>query len=116
MFEAGEVRHTDIARAVVRKCVFTLTDCWKQETGHAGRTHGEGPGLIRRQREAGEDGIPGQESSSGFCIKASQVVLVVKNPPASAGDGRDMGSTVGWEDPLEEGMAIHSSILAWRIP
>ena len=61
-FEAGEVRHTDIARAVVRKCVFTLTDCWKEETGHAGRTHGEAPGLMRRQREAGEDGIPGQES------------------------------------------------------
>ena len=24
--------------------------------------------------------------------------------------------TLGWEDPLEKGMAIHSSILAWRIP
>ena len=24
--------------------------------------------------------------------------------------------TQGWEDPLEEGMAMHSSILAWRIP
>ena len=24
--------------------------------------------------------------------------------------------SVGWEDPLEEGMATHSSILAWRIP
>ena len=23
---------------------------------------------------------------------------------------------LGWEDPLEEGMAVHSSILAWRIP
>ena len=23
---------------------------------------------------------------------------------------------LGWEDPLEEGVAIHSSILAWRIP
>ena len=23
---------------------------------------------------------------------------------------------LGWEDPLEEGMAMHSSILAWRIP
>ena len=23
---------------------------------------------------------------------------------------------LGWEDPLEKGMAIHSSILAWRIP
>ena len=24
--------------------------------------------------------------------------------------------TLGWEDPLEEGMATHSSILAWEIP
>ena len=24
--------------------------------------------------------------------------------------------SLGWEDPLEEGMAAHSSILAWRIP
>ena len=23
---------------------------------------------------------------------------------------------LGWEDPLEEGMAIHSSVLAWEIP
>ena len=42
------------------------------------------------------------------------MALVVKNPPANAGDVRDMGS-IPWEDPLEEGMATHSSILAWRI-
>ena len=24
--------------------------------------------------------------------------------------------SLGWEDPMEEGMATHSSILAWRIP
>ena len=41
---------------------------------------------------------------------------MVKNPPASAGDVRDMGSVPGWEDPLEEGVATHSSILALRIP
>ena len=28
----------------------------------------------------------------------------------------DLGSTLGWEDPLEKGKAAHSSILAWRIP
>ena len=27
-----------------------------------------------------------------------------------------LSSTLRWEDPLEEGMAAHSSILAWRIP
>ena len=47
---------------------------------------------------------------------ASQVVLVVKNPPANAGGIRDAGSILGQEDPLEEGMAPHSRILAWRIP
>ena len=44
---------------------------------------------------------------------ASQVVLVVKNPPANAGDTRDACQFLGWEDPLEKGI---SSILAWRIP
>ena len=36
-----------------------------------------------------------------------------KNPPANSGDA---GSIPGQEDSLEEGMATHSSILAWRIP
>ena len=54
--------------------------------------------------------------SSDFIREASQVVLVVKNLPASAGDVRDVGSILGQEDLLEEGMATHSSILAWRMP
>ena len=29
---------------------------------------------------------------------------------------RDLGSILGWEDPLEKGTGTHSSILAWRIP
>ena len=48
--------------------------------------------------------------------QASQVVLVVKNQPANAGDIRDAGPIPGWEDPLEKGLATHSSSLAWRIP
>ena len=36
--------------------------------------------------------------------------------PATARDTRDVGSTPGQEDPLEEGVATHSSTLAWRIP
>ena len=47
---------------------------------------------------------------------ASQLVLVVKNSPANAGDIRDRSWSLGWEDPLEEGMATHPNILAWRIP
>ena len=49
-------------------------------------------------------------------LQASQVVLVVKNPPANAGDLTDVGLIPGLEDPLEKSMATHSSILAWRIP
>ena len=42
---------------------------------------------------------------------------MVKNPPANAGDIRDDSSSLkGWENPLEETMATHSSIFAWRIP
>ena len=44
------------------------------------------------------------------------LALVVKNMSASAGDVRDVGSIPGSEDPLEKGMATHSSIFAWRIP
>ena len=54
---------------------------------------------------------------------ASQVVLVVKNPPANARDIRDVGliphlemqvQSLGQKDPLEEGTATHSTAL--RIP
>ena len=40
---------------------------------------------------------------------------MAKNPPANAGDVGEAGSILDREDPQEEGMAIHSSILAWRI-
>ena len=48
--------------------------------------------------------------------RPSQLALVVKNPPASAGDLEMRVRPLGGEDPLEEGMVTHSSILAWRIP
>ena len=38
---------------------------------------------------------------------------MVKNLPAI---GETWVQSLGWEDPLEKGMATHSSILAWRIP
>ena len=41
---------------------------------------------------------------------------VIKNPPANAGDPGDTGLIPGWEDSLKEEVAIHSSILAWKIP
>ena len=38
---------------------------------------------------------------------------LVKNPPAMQ---ETWVLSLGWEDPLEKGTAIQSSILAWRIP
>ena len=40
----------------------------------------------------------------------------VKNPPAMQELQETWVQSLGEEDPLEEGMASHSSILAWRIP
>ena len=48
-------------------------------------------------------------------IWASQEVPVVTNPPANAGDVRMQVRFMGQQDPLEKGMATHSSILAWEI-
>ena len=40
---------------------------------------------------------------------------VVENPPANARDVRDTDSIPGWEDPLEEDVATHSSILPVQV-
>ena len=49
-----------------------------------------------------------------FCMEPPQVKLVVKNLPA--GDIETWVRFLGQQDPLEEGTATHSSILAWKIP
>ena len=46
-------------------------------------------------------------------LGASLVAQTVKNLPAMQ---ETQVQYLGWEDPLEKGMATHSSILAWRIP
>ena len=46
-------------------------------------------------------------------LHPSLVAQMVKNPPAMR---ETWVRSLGWEDALEEGMATHSSILAWRIP
>ena len=66
------------------------------------------PGLILGLARSPGEGI-------GYPLHyswASLMAQMVKNPPA-------MWKTrvsLGWEDPLEGGMATHSSILAWRMP
>ena len=60
------------------------------------------------KRNAGEGiGYPRQYSWN------SLVAQLVKNPPAM---WETWVQFLGWEDPLEKGMATHSSILAWRSP
>ena len=51
--------------------------------------------------------------SSYFFLWASLVVQMVKNISAK---WETHVQSLGWEDPLEKGMATHSTILAWRIP
>ena len=65
------------------------------------------PGALKRQ-----DRIKKRYDVSH---RASQVELVVKNPPANAGD---RVRSLGREDPLEKEkeMATQSGILAWKIP
>ena len=55
------------------------------------------------------------EEGIGYSLQYSWASLVaqrVKNPPAMQ---ETWVRFLGWEDPLEEGLATHSSILAWRI-
>ena len=64
--------------------------------------------------------IPGSGRSPGEGISyplqyswASLVAQLTENLPAI---WETWVQSLGWEDPLEEGMEIHYSILAWRIP
>ena len=57
---------------------------------------------------------PGEEISYPFQYSwAFLVAQLVKNLPTKR---ETWVRSLGWEDPLEEDMATHSSILAWRIP
>ena len=57
----------------------------------------------------------GLSSSALWAPGTFQVALVIKNPPANAGDPGDEVPSVVCEDPLEEGTATYSSILAEKI-
>ena len=85
-------------------CGFSGSSASKESACKAGDP-GSTPGL---ERSPGE-GI-------GYPLQYSWVSLVtqmVKNPPAVR---ETWVRSLQWEEPLEEGMATHSSILVWRIP
>ena len=69
----------------------------------------EDPGFIPGSKKSHGEGI-------GYHLQYSWASLMdklVKNLPAMQ---ETCVLSLGWEDPLEKGKAIHSSILAWRIP
>ena len=79
--------------------------------------------FIQKKREKERWGIQLKSSDRGLELKkaslearierASLVAQMVRNLPALQ---ETWIQSLGWADPLEKGMATHSSILAWRIP
>ena len=62
--------------------------------------------------------LPHEQKNSPMILhnllaEASLVAQIVKSPPAMQ---KTQICSLGWKDPLQKGMAIHSSILAWRVP
>ena len=55
--------------------------------------------------------IPEAKATQGFPVGS-----VIKNPPALQEMQGTQVQSVDQKDPLEEGKATHSSVLAWRIP
>ena len=84
--------------------VFPGSSAGKESACNAGD-----PGLIPWLGRSLEEGI-------GYPLQyswASLVAQLIKNLPAMC---ETWVQSLGWEDPLEEGMATHSTIPAWRIP
>ena len=53
---------------------------------------------------------------SAFCAQAARLLAQGKESACNTGSTAAQAQSLSWEDPLEKGMAIHSSVLAWRIP
>ena len=60
--------------------------------------------------------IASSSKNTGHWIRASPVAQWGKNLPAMQETQEMWIQSLGREDPLEEGMVTHSSILAWKIP
>ena len=99
---------------VIHIMLYRYTYIW--ELGFSGSSAGKesacnagDPGLISGSERSTREAI-------GYSLQYSWTSLVaqrVKNPPAMR---ETWVWSLGLEDPLEEGMATHSTILAWRIP
>ena len=89
--------------------VGLLLDFRGSSAGKESTCNAEDSGSIPGSGRSPEEGI-------GYALQyswASLVAQMVKNQPAMQ---ETWVRSLIWDDPLEEGMATHSSILAWRIP
>ena len=96
--------------------IITISDCVSLDLSFQGSSAGKesacnagDPGLILGWERSPGEGI----GYPLLCSWAFLMAQMVKNPPAT---WETWVQSLGWEDPLEEGMATHSSILTWRIP
>ena len=88
---------------------FRIIDTFGSSAGKKSARNAGDPGSISGTGRSLGEGI-------GYSLQyswASLVAQTVKNLPAM---WETWVRSLGWEDPLEEGMATHSKILAWRIP
>ena len=82
------------------------------------------PGSSADKESACNAGDPGSISGSGrypgegrgYPIQCSWAFLMAQMVKNSHAMQETWVQSLSWEDPMEEGMATHSSILAWRIP
>ena len=91
------------------RITMLILDFPGSSAGKESACNAEDPGLIPRSGRSGGEGL-------GYPLQyswASVVIQMVENLPAMQ---ESWVRSLGWEDPLEVGMATHSSILAWRIP
>ena len=77
----------------------------------------EEPGWLQsvggKESDTTEQLAPNFPLGSSTLFWASLVAQLIKNPPAMQ---ETWVQSLGWEDPLENGKATHSSIVVWRIP
>ena len=96
--------------------IITISDCISLDlsfhsslAGKESACNAGDPGLI-----LGWERSPGEGIGSPLLYSwAFLMAQMVKNLPAT---WETWVQSLGWEDPLKEGMATHSSILIWRIP
>ena len=88
---------------------FTFRDFPDSSVGKESTCNAGDPGLIPGLGRSAGEGIGYSHQYSW----ASLMSQLVKNLPVMQ---ETWVRSLGWEDPLEKGKVIHSSILAWRIP